>query len=80
MTDCNGWTNRETWLVALHFSDIVADEGPLGWDWVKQSIEEAWEELSKTGCWCLFLNDYINFDLIDWDQIKKSAYGDEKAC
>ena len=76
MTDCNGWTNRETWLVVVHFSDIVADEGPLGWDWVKESIQEAWDETSKDG-YGLFFSDYLNFGLIDWEQIKRNC-GDEE--
>jgi|5B_taG_2_1085324.scaffolds.fasta_scaffold08466_5 hypothetical protein len=77
MTDYNGWTNRETWLVVLHFGDIVADENPLDWDWVKESIEEEWDKITKEG-YGLFFNDYINFDLINWYEIKNSAYGGEE--
>lgn len=73
----NGWTNRETWLVVVHFSDIVADEGPLDWDWVKEDIEEAWKEMTKEG-YGLFFNDFINLGLINWDEIKRSAYGGEE--
>ena len=70
----NWWTNRETWLVVVHFSDIVADG--LSWDSIKERIEEEWFEIAGFG---LFFNDYINFDLINWDEIKKrSAYGDEE--
>ncbi len=75
MTDYNGWTNRETWLVVLYFSDIVAR--PSGWDFIKESIQEAWDEIPKVG-YGLFFNDFINFGLIDWEQIKRSAYGDEE--
>lgn len=70
----NGWTNRETWLVVAHFSDIVADESPLDWDWVKESIEEAFGEMTREG-YGLFFNDFINLGLINWDEIKRSAYG-----
>ena len=76
MTDYNGWTNRETWLVVVHFGDIVADDSPLNWEWVKEDIEEAWNETTKEG-YGVFFNDFINFDLINWDEIKRN-YGDEE--
>ncbi len=76
MTDYNGWTNRETWLVVVHFDAIVVDANPLDWDWVKESIEEAWNEITKEG-YGVFFNDFINFDLINWDEIKRNC-GDEE--
>ena len=78
MTDYNGWTNRETWLVVVHFSDSVeAKPAVRDWDYVKEYIEEAWEEASLTPLGTFF-NDYINFGLINWDEIKRSAYGGEE--
>lgn len=73
----NGWSNRETWLVVVHFSSIVADESPLGWDWVKEEIETEWRRITEYG-FGIFFDDYINFDLINWDEIKRSAYGEEE--
>jgi hypothetical protein len=26
MTDYNGWTNRNTWLINLHFGDVIREE------------------------------------------------------
>tara|TARA_R100000231_G_scaffold139321_1_gene120135 strand:- start:1471 stop:1683 length:213 start_codon:yes stop_codon:yes gene_type:complete len=68
----NGWTNRETWLVVLHFSDLVSN----GWSWdgVKAMIEEEWDAISKTA----FFSDYLNLGLINWDEIKRSGYGDDE--
>lgn len=77
MTNYNGWSNRETWLVVTHFSSIVEDESPLGWDWVKEEIETEWHKITEFG-FGFFFNDYINFDLINWDEIKSSAYGEEE--
>ena len=71
----NGWTNRETWLVVVHFSDIVADG--LSWDWVKEEIETEWKKITEFG-FGLFFSDYLNLNLINWDEIKRSAYGEEE--
>lgn len=71
----NGWSNRETWLVVVHFSDIVADG--LSWDWVKEEIETEWKKITEFG-FGLFFSDYLNLGLINWDEIKRSAYGDEE--
>jgi aspartyl/asparaginyl beta-hydroxylase (cupin superfamily) len=73
----NGWTNRETWLVVVHFSDIVANESPLDWDWVKEEIETEWNKITESG-FGIFFDDYINFELINWEEIKASAYGEEE--
>lgn len=71
----SGWSNRETWLVVVHFSDIVADG--LSWDWVKEEIETEWKKITEFG-FGLFFSDYLNLSLINWDEIKKSAYGDDE--
>ena len=71
----NGWSNRETWLVVVHFSDIVADG--LSWDSIKEMIEEEWAKITEFG-FGIFFNDYINLRLINWDEIKRSAYGDDE--
>ena len=69
----SGWSNRETWLVVVHFSDIVADG--LSWDWVKEEIETEWKKITEFG-FGLFFSDYLNLSLINWDEINNSAYGD----
>jgi len=63
MEKYNGWTNRETWLVNLHFnpetkSDLVA---------IKESIEELEENIEN-----MFLKDFVDFSRIDWYDLEKS--------
>ena len=70
----NGWSNRETWLVVVHFSDLV-NKGWC-WDGVKAMIEEEWDAISKIKA--TFFSDYLNLGLINWDEIKRSAYGKEE--
>ena len=74
----NEWSNRETWLVVLHFSDLFY-EG-LSWDCIKEDIEESWRVLfTGNPVWHgQFFNDYLNLGLINWDEIKRSTYGDEE--
>lgn len=74
----NGWSNRETWLVVVHFSHLF-DEG-LSWDCIKGEIEDSWNFLTAgNAAWHgQFFNDYLNLGLINWDEIKKSAYGEEE--
>lgn len=75
----NGWSNRETWLVVNWFSDLNA-EG-LSWDCIKEDIEESWRVLTDKGgiVWHgVFFSDYLNLGLINWDEIKRSAYGEEE--
>lgn len=72
----NGWTNHETWLVVNWFSDLNA-EG-LSWDCIKGEIENAALLIDTGGAYGGFFNDFINLRLINWDEIKRSAYGGEE--
>lgn len=77
LVNMNGWSNRETWLVVNWFSDLNA-EG-LSWDCIKGEIEDSWQVLVEKVAWHgKFFSDYINLGLINWDEIKRSAYGDEE--
>tara|TARA_R110002012_G_scaffold318993_1_gene538378 strand:+ start:78 stop:305 length:228 start_codon:yes stop_codon:yes gene_type:complete len=62
----NGWTNRETWLVNVHFGDDWKSAQDV--NETKEWIEYAWGSVD-----CLpskpFFNDYINFGLINWDEL-----------
>lgn len=72
----NGWTNRETWLVNLHFEETVrnfiGDSSVNENNYevaenLKDYMETIWEDdfdnLSS------FLKDYIDLSLIDWNEI-----------
>ena len=61
----NGWTNRETWLINLHFGDSFGDENDVFQ--VRDMIEDAWNEASIQ--FKMFFDDYINFDLINWAEL-----------
>ena len=61
----NGWTNRETWLVNVHFGDNFEQEGDI--NAVKEYLETAWENADIEGK--RFFDDFMNLELINWDEL-----------
>jgi hypothetical protein len=70
MSDYNGHTNRETWLVKLHYNPRAVDD----LDWIKESLEDAKEAIAND---CL--RDMLNLNLIDWDELR-GLLEEEKAA
>ena len=62
MKNYNGWENRETWLVNLHFEINSKDD----LEYVKNHIEEMEEEISNK---YPFISDYLDFSLINWSEL-----------
>lgn len=65
----NGWRNRETWLINLHF----------GCHWERKSDVDATrdfceESLNDIPHW---LQDFIDWNIIDWDELKSHVADDE---
>lgn len=60
--DMNGWSNRETWAINLHFNP----DQPSDVDMVREFVEE---ELDKLPGW---LRDLVSED-INWDEIKEAC-------
>jgi hypothetical protein len=59
----NGWANRETWLVNLHFEPQTVGDIEN----IKNELEEI-EDRMEHG----FLRDYIDFSLIDWRELEEA--------
>jgi len=89
MKGYNGWTNRETWLVALWYSDMLPlyfsnedGEYPVDGHEVREAVEYIALEteamsLMREG----LLMDFINhaFHEVNWDEIA-DALNQETAC
>ena len=61
----NGWSNRETWLVNLHFGDSFESINDI--HGIKEYLEEAWNRADIEGK--NFFNDFMNLELINWEEI-----------
>ena len=66
-TDYNGWTNRETWLINVHFepssqSDLV---------YIKEQLEYEVEAFSQTVKFSSFFSDFIDLNRINWFELEQ---------
>ena len=69
---CNGWSNRETWLVNLWFGDHFAamqDDGEaVTADYIRETVEQYIEK--KIGSdWSNFIVDMMDLGAIDYDEL-----------
>lgn len=67
-TTYNGWTNRATWLVWLHFE--INSQSDL--DYAKDYIEQLGENIEDN-----FLSDFVDFSSINRDEIKNNLIEDD---
>lgn len=78
---CDGWKNRETWLVNLWFGDnfaMDADDGiEITADYIRETVESYIEEnlgAPRHG----FIMDMMDLGAIDYDELG-NAYAPENA-
>ena len=71
MTDYNGWTNRNTWLINLWFGEIIREEleedaalSPEKLENMVMDVIQAEVELSS-----LMLRDFLDFEGINWHEL-----------
>ena len=61
----NGWRNRETWLVNIWFNPVTKSDI----DYIETYLEDQYyESEALQGFW----NDMINFNAIDWDELREA--------
>ena len=68
MSDYNGWKNRETWLVNLHFNP--ENKGDV--EVIKAMLEEQEETLPP------FFRDLVDLSMIDWDELAEEEEEEEE--
>ena len=71
MSDYNGWTNRETWLVNVWYDICDADAV----DDVKELLEHELSYMSNG-----VLKDMIDLSLIDWDELREAVKDEYCTC
>mgnify|MGYP003141169542 FL=1 len=57
----NGWSNRETWLVNLHYNPESIEDV----NYIQDMLETEYYDID--GFW----GDMINFHIIDWTQLRQ---------
>jgi len=62
MSTYNGWTNRETWLINLHFEPSTKDD--------LEAIKETLGE--QEGTLPPFFRDYVDLSLINWEELAET--------
>lgn len=58
----NGWTNKETWLISLHFGPQSAQELEV----IRENLEDEYSKLP------MIFQDMISLEKIDWEQLTEA--------
>ena len=70
---CNGWTNRETWLVNLWFGDTFQSDLEAGVDvtadYMRDVVETYVYEIIGRGQGSGFVQDMIDLNAINYDEL-----------
>ena len=71
MQDYNGWTNRNTWLINLHFGELLnsykEDDIEITADFIKEIWLEHFE--LETKHLDVVVMDFLDFEGINWEEI-----------
>ena len=79
MTTYNGWTNRETWVINLHFGEYFQDVANDGQQLLADYMEETlWEMLEEANIPPVFL-DLIDLGVVNWHELAVAYNEDRKA-
>jgi len=77
MTTYNGWTNRETWVINLHFGEYFQDVANDGQQLLADYMEGTlWEMLEEANIPPVFL-DLIDLGVVNWHELAE-AYNEDK--
>jgi hypothetical protein len=70
---CNGWTNRETWLVNIWFGDgfaMMQDDGEtVTADYIRDVVETYVDEIIGRGEGSGFVRDMLDMGAINYDEL-----------
>lgn len=82
----NGWTNKETWLVNMHYGDIVQEQikeaGHMEAEEIREFVEHVALECEAMHCLPVgLLMDFINdsFSEVNWYELAEHYVVEEAA-
>ena len=68
---CNGWKNRETWLVNLWFGDNFAMDADDGVEITADYIEQVVHYVDEIVPASSFIADMMDMNAIDYDELAR---------
>ena len=70
-TDYNGWTNRNTWLINLHFGDCIREEMLEDASTSVENIQDFIIDILGNSALNAdsILRDFLDFDGINWHEL-----------
>ena len=73
MSEYNGWTNRETWLVNIWFMDGLDTEERISAEYLEEMVEEhVYNQIETSG----FVADMIDLGCINWAELADNHNSD----
>ena len=78
MSDSKGWTNRNTWLMNLHFGGLLDGYKEDGIEINADLIKEIWLDHVELETKHLdsIIMDFLNFEDINWEEIADHHQGE----
>ena len=79
MSKYNGWTNRNTWLINLHFGGLLDSYKEDGLEVTADLIQEIWLDHIEleTKHLDVIVMDFLDFEGINWEEIAEHYQVDE---
>jgi hypothetical protein len=78
---CNGWKNRETWLVQIWFGDnfaMDADDGvEITADYIREAVEEYVDAIAPASS---FIADMMDMRAIDYAELAAAYVSIDSEC
>jgi len=78
MSNYNGWTNRETWLVNLWFGDsfteMAEDGDTVDSEFIESHVTDYVDEIVPSSS---FIADMVDMNAINWEELAEHYKPDE---
>jgi hypothetical protein len=77
MSDYNGWTNRETWLISLYLGDYFQEVAEEGEQVIADYIEKTVSDLLNEANIPALFQDMIDIAAVNWQELAEHYTTDD---